>query len=56
MNTNPLIGLFALFIIGVILNSQQSVPQNLSDLGGIFALVGGVGLTLYILKLLRVFR
>jgi len=56
MNANPLIGLFVIFISGVILNSQPSVPQNLSDLGGILALIGGVGLTLYILKLLRVFR
>ena len=56
MNVNPLIGLFAIFIIGVILNSQQSVPQNFSDLGGILALVGGVGLTLYMLKLFGIFR
>lgn len=56
MNFQTLIGLFGLLVIGVVLNSNEKLPEEISNMGGLLALGAGVGFTLLILKLMKVFR
>ena len=53
MKTNALIAFIFCLIIGVTLTLQSDLPKIASDLGGIMALVGGVGFAIWVILEVR---
>jgi len=56
MRANALVGFIVLLIIGVALTTREDAPKLISDVGGLLALVGGVGFAIYILQQLRILK
>ncbi len=56
MNIKVLMTFIVLLIVGFMLNSQENIPESISNAGGLMALLGGIGLSIYILSEIGILR